>query len=209
MDIDRIKNNLVFYNEILREKSPSEIISWINSKANNPVITTNFRELSSTLLHAVNKVNSEIPVIWIDSGYNTSYTYKHANDVIDKFRLNIKLYVPRSTVAFRDIKFGIPSSESELFYDFVQEVKLEPFERALSEIQPDVWFTNIRKDQTETRKNLDILSVDRRGILKVAPFFYWTKEELESYITEHNLSSESRYYDPTKVTSNSECGIHI
>ncbi|MFN3164388.1 MAG: phosphoadenosine phosphosulfate reductase family protein [Pseudohongiellaceae bacterium] len=43
----------------------------------------------------------------------------------------------------------------------------EPFARALDEFQPEVWLTGIRREETEHRKTLDIVSLDNRGIIKV------------------------------------------
>lgn len=209
MSLEKIKDNLPLYNNLLQNKTPEEIITWALGIASNPIITTNFRELSASLLHAVSSIKSDIPVIWVDTGYNTSYTYKHANSIIEQLKLNIHIYVPRTTLPFRNTKYGIPASTSEIFPTFVEEVKLEPFERAINEFSPDVWFSNLRKGQTEHRNNLDILSIDKNGVLKVSPFYYWSDEELNNYIEQNNLSSEHRYYDPTKVTTNSECGIHL
>ena len=45
-------------------------------------------------------------------------------------------------------------------------------------------------------------------MLKVAPFFYWTDDELDEYLSQHNLESEDKYYDPTKALANRECGLH-
>ncbi len=92
---------------------------------------------------------------------------------------------------------------------FTEEVKLEPFSRALEEHQPDVWFSNIRKEQTEFRSNLDILHLNGEGILKVSPFFYYTELELEIYLKRFDLPNEKKYFDPTKVLDKRECGLHL
>ena len=87
-------------------------------------------------------------------------------------------------------------------------VKLEPFARAMDEWSPEVWFSGIRREETEFRKTLDILSFNARGILRVAPIFHWTEEQLADYMAEHELPSCKRYFDPTKLRDNAECGIH-
>ena len=53
---------------------------------------------------------------------------------------------------------GIPDFDHQDFEIFLNQVKLEPMKRAFDEIKPDLWFTNIRKDQTPFRNDLDILS---------------------------------------------------
>ena len=67
---------------------PEEIISWAIKHASTPVVTTNFRPYEVAILHAVAEVSGRIPVIWCDTGYNTSKTYKHAEELIDKLKLN-------------------------------------------------------------------------------------------------------------------------
>ena len=56
--------------------------------------------------------------------------------------------------------------------------------------------------------NLVEAAIIGNGILKIAPFFYWTSEELNGYLKEFNLESEEKYYDPTKALANRECGLH-
>jgi phosphoadenosine phosphosulfate reductase len=79
----------------------------------------------------------------------------------------------------------------------------------MEEHQPDVWLTNLRKGQTAHRDSLDILSLSKDGVLKVSPFFHWSDEQLDGYLKDHQLPNEHNYFDPTKVLSNRECGIHI
>ncbi|MDB2656561.1 phosphoadenosine phosphosulfate reductase family protein [Crocinitomicaceae bacterium] len=195
-------------NKELALASPKEIVQWALSVAKQPVITTNFRPYEAAILHAVNAQNSDIPVIWCDSGYNTSYTYQHAEKTIQQLGLNIDLYVPKQTAAHRDVIMGIPEPDTPEHDQFTNQVKLEPFMRAMSNHQPDVWFTNLRKGQTALRDSMDIVNVGKDGIIKVCPFYHWSDTELDGYLAAHQLESEDRYYDPTKALANRECGLH-
>ena len=71
-----------------------------------------------------------------------------------------------------------------------------------------VWLTGIRQEETEHRKSLDIVSIDKRGIIKVAPIFYWSEEDVEDYMERHELPTCKHYFDPTKVHDGRECGLH-
>lgn len=201
--------NLTLINKKLKDKSPEEIISWAISIAKNPLITTNFRPYEVAILRAVTEVQKDIKVIWCDTGYNTAETYKHAEETIEKLNLNIHLYTPKQTTAHRNVVMGIPSIEDEKHVLFTEQVKLEPFSRAMKEHQPDVWFTNLRKGQTPFRNSIDIVSESKDGIIKVSPFYNWSDEALDHYLEAKNLSNEFTYFDPTKVESNRECGLHI
>ena len=201
--------NLTLINKKLKDKSPEEIISWAISFAKNPLVTTNFRPYEVAILNAVTEVQKDIKVIWCDTGYNTVETYKHAEEIIEKLNLNIHLYTPKQTTAHRNVVMGIPSIEDEKHVLFTEQVKLEPFSRAMKEHQPDVWFTNLRKGQTSFRNSIDIVSESKDGIIKVSPFYNWSDEALDRYLEAKNLSNEFTYFDPTKVESNRECGLHI
>ncbi len=201
---EEIKN----INELLRGKSPQEIIKWALIIAKYPLITTNFRPYEVAILHAVSKEKRNMKVIWCDTGYNTPNTYKHASELIEKLELNIHLYVPKQTVAHRNTTLGIPDIDDPKHKVFTEQVKLEPFKRAMAEHTPDVWFTNLRKGQTAFRDSIDIVSLSADGVLKVSPFYYWTDEELDDYLIKHQLPNEFKYYDPTKVLESRECGLH-
>ncbi|WP_373517685.1 phosphoadenosine phosphosulfate reductase family protein [Pricia sp.] len=187
---------------------PEEIISWAIKHATAPVVTTNFRPYEVAILNAVSDVKADVPVIWCDTGYNTPNTYKHAEALIKRLKLNIDLYVPRQTTAQRDSVMGIPQIDDPKHAEFTEQVKLEPFRRAMAAHKPDVWFTNLRKGQTALRDSLDILSLSKDGVLKVSPFYYWSDTQLNAYLKQYNLPNELNYFDPTKVLENRECGLH-
>ncbi|WP_108869760.1 phosphoadenosine phosphosulfate reductase family protein [Aquimarina aquimarini] len=207
--MDFIKENVVSLNDELKKKTPLDIALWAMSNAKTPVVTTNFRPYEASILHVCSKALPNIPVIWCDSGYNTSNTYRHAEAMIDLLKLNIQLFVPKQTTAHRDVVLGIPDIDDPKHAVFTEQVKLEPFKRAMAEFKPDVWFTNLRKGQTSLRDSLDILSFSKDGVLKVSPFYHYTDERLDVYLEEHQLPNEFTYFDPTKVLENRECGLHI
>ena len=196
-------------NALLRDKNPIEIIHWALTLSHSPILTTNFGPFSASLVHAVTSVKNDIKVIWCDTGYNTPHTYRYAHQLIQRFALNMHIYTPKSTAGFRDVTTGIPQMDTLEHKIFTDEVKLEPFRRALEDHTPDVWFTNLRADQSEFRSRLDILHLDKKGILKVSPFFYYSESEMELYLEEFALPNEKKYYDTTKVMAKRECGLHL
>ena len=196
-------------NKLLKDLEPMQIIEWVLEHAQKPILTTNFGPYSASLIHAVTRVKKDINVIWCDTGYNTPHTYRFAKKIMDQLSLNMYIYSPKLTPGFRDVTMGIPSIDSDEHKTFTQEVKLEPFNRALEEHQPDVWFSNLRKEQTTFRSGLDILHVNRDGILKVSPFFYYSEFELDLYLKRFDLPNEKKYFDPTKVLDQRECGLHL
>lgn len=198
-------------NQELRDKSPQEIISWALSLGKRVIGTTSFAPNSATMLHLITEIDRSVPIIWVDSGYNVPDTYVVAEQLIERLQPNMKIYVPEMTVARREAIFGgvpFPDEEPEVHEEFTRQVKLDPFNQAIADLQPEVWITGIRREETDFRKTLDIVSVDKRGIIKVAPIFFWTEQDIEDYMQEHELPSCKHYFDPTKVSDNRECGLH-
>ncbi len=195
-------------NKDFQKASPSEIIQKAFELSGKAVVTTNFRPYEVAILHAVSKIEATIPVVWCDTGYNTPQTYKHAEEVIQSLALNVSLYVPKQTVSHRDVVMGIPSVDAPEHALFTEQVKLEPFKRAMDEHDPEVWFTNLRKGQTAFRDSIGIFSLSKAGVLKVSPFYFWTDKQLDAYLKTHGLKNEFKYFDPTKALENRECGLH-
>jgi phosphoadenosine phosphosulfate reductase len=163
------------------------------------------------VLHAATRVQPDIPVLWVDHGYNRPATYRHAEQLREKLKLNLKPYLPRVTPAHRDAIHGaVPSLDDEAgLKKFSAVMKLEPFQRGMRELAPTVWITALRQVQNPNRAGLDLVSLDANfGALKVSPFFYWDDAKMEAYLRHHALPNEWDYFDPAKADEKRECGLH-
>jgi phosphoadenosine phosphosulfate reductase len=200
------------WNQELREKTPLEIVQWaIDQSPHHAIVSTNFRPYEAVVLHLATRALSDIPVLWVDHGYNRPATYKHAEQLRTKLGLNLKPYLPQMTVAHRDAIYGpVPDTTQEAALKlFSTQMKLEPFQRGMSELAPKIWITALRKVQNPNRAELDIVSLDQNfGALKISPVFYWSDADMESYLDEHNLPNEWDYFDPAKADEKRECGLH-
>ncbi len=203
MDLEKI-------NLELQEKTPHEIIRWALSLGKRVFATTSFGRNAAVMLKLITDVDPDTPIVWVDSGYNVRDTYLVAEQLMQMLPINMRIYTPIMTAERRNALLGgVPGiDDPELHKEFTQQVKLEPFQRAIDEINPDIWLTGIRQNETEHRKSLNVVSKDNRGLLKVAPIFQWDEDDVQAYMDEHQLPSCKRYFDPTKVHENRECGMH-
>jgi phosphoadenosine phosphosulfate reductase len=197
-------------NDMLRSASAPAVVEWALAQGRPTIATTSMGRNAALMLHLVSRVDRSVPTVWIDTGYNLRDTYVVAERLIRELDLNIHVYSPLMTSERRNaIMGGIPTvDEEERHREFTRQVKLEPFARALDDLRPEIWLTGIRREETEHRKTLDIVSMDDRGILKVAPIFYWSEAEVEDYMQRHQLPTCRHYFDPTKVHDGRECGLH-
>ncbi|HWA08202.1 MAG TPA: phosphoadenosine phosphosulfate reductase family protein [Opitutaceae bacterium] len=199
-------------NEQLRSQPPLEIVRWaLAQNRGRTLVSTNFRPYEAAILHLCVQVQPDIPVLWVDHGYNRPATYKHAEELRTRFKLNLKPYLPLITAAHRDAIHGpIPTTDDEEgLKRFSALMKLEPFQRGMRELAPAVWITALRKVQNPNRAGLDIVSHDANfGALKVSPFFYFTDADMDAYLEQHQLPNEWDYFDPAKADEKRECGLH-
>lgn len=205
---------LASWNDGLRDRTAPEIIRWALGRAGGrAVVSTNFRPYEAVLLHLVTREQPDIPVLWVDHGYNRPATYRHAEQLRALLKLNLHIYHPRLSAAHYDALHGGPPAPSpeheERLKAFSAVMKLEPFERGMRTLAPTVWFTALRQVQNPHRAGLDILAPDPNfGTLKVSPLFYWSDAELEAYLRAHGLPNEWDYFDPAKADEKRECGLH-
>ncbi len=209
LDLDKI-------NAELRHAAPETIVRWALAQGRPAIASTSMGPGAGVMLHLVSRLAPSLPVVWVDTGYNLPETYRTAEALRERLDLNLQVYTPAMTAERRQALYGpIPSIEERERHElFTRQVKLEPFERALAEHRPALWLTGIRREETDFRRGLDVVTRDPRGLsgadglYKVAPLFYWTQAQLDAYLAEHGLPDSERYFDPTKVHAGRECGLH-
>ena len=203
---------IVAWNTALRRQSPAEIVRWALAQAGGrAIVSTNFRPYEAAILHLAVEAQADMPVLWVDHGYNRPATYRHAEALRARLKLNLKPYLPRVTAAHRDAIHGpIPTTDDETgLKKFSAVMKLEPFQRGMKELAPTVWITALRQVQNPNRAGLDIVALDENfGALKVSPFFYFSDAQLDAYLARHDLPNEWDYFDPAKADEKRECGLH-
>lgn len=199
-------------NAELQNKTPLEIVKWAVARSNGrAIVSTNFRPYEAVILHLCAQAQPDMPVLWVDHGYNRPATYHHAEQLKKLLKLNIKPYLPKLSAAHRDAIYGgIPSTDDEkALKEFSTLMKLEPFQRGMKELAPTVWFTALRRSQNDNRAAMDIVAYDENlKTLKVSPVLNWSDADMENYLKQHQLPNEWDYFDPAKADAKRECGLH-
>ena len=186
------------------------LVRWAVGLGQPTIVTTNFRPFEAVILHMVAQARPDVPVVWMDNGYNTEATYPFADAVTKQLGLNLKIYLPLRSRAHREaVEGATPALDDPRHAAFTEEVKLEPFTRALRETAPKVWFTALRATDTAVRAAMDPVSINPDGLIKVAPLLHWSSKDLHEYCQKHGLPNNFDYVDPTKGEDNRECGLHI
>ena len=186
------------------------LVNWAVGLGLTSIVTTNFRPFEAVILHMCARAQPDMRVIWMDNGYNTDATYQFADEVTKQLGLNLSIYLPRRSRAHREaVEGAVPALDDPRHAAFTEEVKLEPFARALRETAPKVWFTALRATDTAVRAQMEPVSMNPDGLIKVAPLLHWSSKQLYEYLVEHGLPNNFDYVDPTKGEDNRECGLHL
>ena len=70
------------------------------------VVSTSFGLQSAVMLHLVSKVNKEIPIIFVDTGYLFPETYEYAETLCEKLGIRPKTFSSGLSQAYQEIRFG-------------------------------------------------------------------------------------------------------
>jgi phosphoadenosine phosphosulfate reductase len=201
--------DLARINTDLGRNAPA-LVDWALGLHQPAIVTTNFRPFEAVILHLVTQAKPDVPVVWMDNGYNTEATYRFVDEVTQRLKLNLHVYLPRRSRAHREaVEGATPALDDPRHQAFTEEVKLEPFTRALREMEPKVWFTALRATDTAVRAQMEPVSLNPDGLIKVAPLLHWSSKELHEYCKAHDLPNNFDYVDPTKGEDNRECGLHL
>ncbi|HKK19200.1 MAG TPA: phosphoadenylyl-sulfate reductase, partial [Opitutales bacterium] len=129
----------------------------------------------------------QIPVIFIDTGYLFPATYTFARDLTERLQLNLKTYTPLQTAAQQEALYGkLWEKDVDGLERYNRINKVEPMNRAITELGAEAWLSGLRRSQSSTRKDRPFIERQNK-ILKIYPILDWNDREIYTYLTENNL----------------------
>lgn len=154
----------------------------------NFVVSSSFGAQSAVMLHLMTSINAGIPVVLTDTGYLFPETYQFIDELVEKLKLNLKVYRADISPAWQEAKFGrLWEQGIEGIERYNQLNKVEPMQRALKELQASTWFAGLRRAQSDTRKHLPVLQKSGNQF-KFHPIIDLSNKDLHFYLKEHGLS---------------------
>ncbi len=151
------------------------------------VLSTSFGIQSAVMLHLAQEAVPGIPIVFIDTGYLFPETYRFAEYLTARLRLNLKVYNPAMTAARQEALLGKLWEQGEdgvRHYGLIN--KVEPMNRALKELGADAWLAGLRRAQSSTRRDLAIAQRQNRT-LKIHPILEWSERDIYQYLNRHDL----------------------
>ena len=146
--------------------------------------TSSFQTHSIVLLHIISRINPNIPIYFINTGFLFPETVSYKDQLAKEFGLNII-----------DAKSSVPKSQQKDAYGHLLFASDPDYCCFLNKIQPldsvlaenDVWINGVRGDQTAVRKAMKVEEQSKFDTIRFHPMLDWTKQDIYKYIREHQL----------------------
>ncbi len=173
----------------LRKLSPQDRLAWaLDEFGSGFALTTSFGIQSGVLLHMLKSLRngSLVPVVWVDTGYMHSETYKYAQQLSQKFELNLHVAQSTFSPARMEALYGRlwETGAVKDLETYHQIRKVDPLENALSHLEVVCWASGVRGGQTDHRRSMNFL--DRiRNRISLRPLLDWTKKDIFYYMQEN------------------------
>ncbi|MCT7528316.1 phosphoadenylyl-sulfate reductase [Aliarcobacter cryaerophilus] len=210
------------------EDSIKLIQIWYKKYSNQTISTTSCGATSSLLIDLISKSNCNIPIIFIDTGFLFE-------DTIDYYKRLRSLYPNLTFIKLtnnidKTQYYKIEKNEIQILNieKCCENNKINLLNKFLDENEIKCWFTALRRDQNNVRKDMNGVHRNDKGIYKVLPLLDWSSNEVFEYMEEFNLPYHPLFNlgynsigcEPcTKIGNNregrwvnsskTECGLHL
>lgn len=175
-------------NAWLGQRDASERVAWaLATLPGEHALSSSFGAQSAAVLHLVTRERGDIPVILIDTGYLFPETYRFADQLSNRFRLNLKVYRPALGVAWMEARLGRLWEQGLAGIETYNRLrKVEPMQRALTELGARTWIAGLRRSQSASRRGIDYLEL-RDGRWKLHPIADWSDRKIYDYLRANDL----------------------
>lgn len=149
--------------------------------------TCSFQTEDMVVLDILRKIQPEIAVIFLETGYHFAETYAYRDQMVAAWNLNLINALPEETRAEHEAKRGLlhivnPTECCNLRKVGPLMKSLEPY---------GVWFTGLRREQSPTRANLkkveDHRTPNGHELKKISLLADWTWEQVIAYAKAHDI----------------------
>lgn len=153
-----------------------EIVAWaVETFGERLCLTASMAD--AVLIDVATKVAPEIEIVFIDTDFHFAETLATVEAV--RRRYHPRLTVARAAVAVDDELWRTdPDRCCELR-------KVRPLEAAVA--GKAAWLSGLRRVDSADRAFAPIVSIDKRGKVKVNPIANWSDDDVERYVADHDV----------------------
>jgi phosphoadenosine phosphosulfate reductase len=154
--------------------------------------TTAFGLTGLVTVDMLSKLNGplkhNIDLIFLDTLFHFDETLALVDRIRRRYGTPIHVFKPQGCETAEDFnaKHGQKLWETnDELYDYI--AKVEPAQRAYSDLQVKAVLTGRRRSQGGKRGDLDIIEVDDAGLVKINPLANWSFAEVKAYIDANDV----------------------
>jgi phosphoadenosine phosphosulfate reductase len=170
----------------LESAAPEEIIRWAVERY-HPKLTmaTAFGPEGCVILYMLSKINRDVPVFNLDTGYQFQETLDVRDRIAEKYGIEVELKQPKLSVEQYEAAHGGPV--------YNRDPNQCCFDRKVTVLREaaqgwNAWMTAIRRDQSPDRATAAIVGWDKKfNLVKVNPLANWTKKDVWRVITTEDV----------------------
>jgi phosphoadenosine phosphosulfate reductase len=168
----------------LAQASAEEALRWAaQTFGDRLIVASNMQD--AVLVDLSSRAKPGVDVLFLETGYHFAETIGTRDAVAQVYDVTMVNALPAQTVAEQD------ASEGPRLYErdpnrccFLR--KVVPLRNTLSRYE--AWVTGLRRVEAPTRANTPIVGWDERnGLVKINPLAAWRDEDIQDYITEHDV----------------------
>lgn len=176
-------------NSKLQDSKPEEIIKYFIDNYSKVSLASSLGLEDQALTHFIAVNNLNVDIFTLDTGRIFPETYDLIQKTESRYKRRIEVYFPNN----EDVEKMVKAKGINLFYESIENRKeccnirkIEPLRRALSKY--DVWICGLRREQSVTRENLNIVEWDElNGLIKVNPLINWTEKDVWNFVKENRV----------------------
>ena len=146
--------------------------------------SSSFQTHSIPMLHIISRIDENIPVYFLNTGYHFPETIEFRDQISDLLKLNLinlKPDTPKNMQLDADGKLLFTSDPDHCCY----LNKTQPMEQVL--MCHDVWINGIRAEQNTYRSALKIEEDAKHNVIRFHPMIGWSNKDIYTYRKEFNL----------------------
>ena len=171
---------------MLEDADPEEIIAWaVENYFPKLTMATAFGPEGCVILSMLAKIEPQVYVFNLDTGYQFKETLELRDRIADRFAIDVQYVRPESTVEQYEAANGGPVYKTDP-NRCCRDRKITVLHRAIEDY--DAWMSGIRRDQSSHRAKTPIVGWDKKfGLVKISPLANWTKQDVWKRITDEDI----------------------
>jgi phosphoadenosine phosphosulfate reductase len=193
---DPARLDLPTINELLGKQDPPRIVEWSAAQFGAGLLmSSSFGAESACLIHMAIQHRPDVRIVLTDTGYLFPETHAFMEQLRRRFGLNVWVYRTRNDpfAYLRDAGEGDPTWRKDIDRCCAAN-KNEPFDRAMAELTPAAWLRGIRRSQSQSRGDRQVVEWSKRyKCYAISPLLNWTTRDIHGYMKEHDLPYHPLY----------------